>query len=75
MEDEYKIVQEKMDSALMSDDPLKAFQDLLPEINKYNCVDSAWIEGPAAWIQYHKGGKQSWFISTEGKNTNEIEIQ
>ena len=70
IEDEYTEIKAKMDKALMSDQPLEAFEKIIPDINKYESVDSAWIAGISVWVKFKKGGKLSWMMDPQDLKKN-----
>ncbi len=67
---DHESLQQKIDDAILKEDPMKEVQELLPQIQKYDIVDSAWIDGYSFWIQYKNGGKQMWLIPLPNKNLN-----
>jgi len=67
MENDITIIRNKMDEALLTDNPMEAYKKLLPEIMKDTLVDSAWITGYTVWVKFKEGGKMSWFVPVNDK--------
>lgn len=65
MVNQHKEIKTLLDKAQASDDPIKAFQMALPEIQRYAVVDSAWISGLTIYVRYRDGGIVSWMINPQ----------
>lgn len=52
-----------LDSAMLCDDPLGKFNEVLPRIKDYKVVDSAWILDLGFYVKYKGGGTESWLLT------------
>ncbi len=57
-----------LDEAILSEDPLRSFHAVLPKIQSFASVDSAWISGNTFYVRYKNAGNVSWTAPI--KNTN-----
>jgi len=61
--DQHKEISSILDSALLCDDPLGKFNEVLPKIREFSAVDSAWILDLSFFVKYKEGGTVSWDLS------------
>lgn len=53
-------ISKMLDKALLSEDPLRSFHDVLPKVQSFASVDSAWISGNTFYVRYRNAGSVSW---------------
>ena len=72
IESDHKKIKAILDKALLSNDPIKSFNEAVPKIKEYPTVDSVWVSGTTFYVKYKKGGLVSWTVSPDKliKNDN-----
>ncbi len=65
IESDHKEIKAILDEALLSSDPIKSFNEVLPKIKNYTTVDSVWISRITFYVKYKKGGIVSWSVSPD----------
>jgi hypothetical protein len=65
---DHAAIKQLADSALVSEEPLRSLQALLPKIRSFPAVDSAWMSGSALFVRYRGGGLVSWSAAKNDVN-------
>jgi len=68
MKNDYAKIDAILDKALLSDNPHKGFQIALPEVKKFQSVDTAWINGNVFSVKFKMGGTVTWIITDDKLN-------
>lgn len=63
--DQYKEIKTMLDSAMLCKDPIKKFNEILPNILNLSVVDTAWITNIGFFVKYKKGRTESWLLNPE----------
>jgi hypothetical protein len=64
---DHAAISKMLDAALLSDNPRRDFQTILPEVRSFSAVDSAWTDGTTFFVRYREGGIVSWTAPPEVK--------
>jgi hypothetical protein len=65
MKNEFTEIKAMLDKAVISNDPIKRFEELLPKVKSYSSVDSAWITNSAIFVKIKGGSVLSWIANPE----------
>ena len=69
MKTELTEIKSLIDKALLSDNPIAEFKNLLPKVKEYKSIDSAWMTNSAFYVKVKNGAVLSWLIQPDKANS------